>query len=122
MPRLCSVRWNITPDWSFFGDILFNMTSLAGHSFVIEVAAVVVALIALAIALAKWIRFRRAALWPAQSDYHDVTVGPAKAYDNRSLALMLDQLLRRMNSAFSPHGLGDAASWPQPTTISPSLR
>jgi hypothetical protein len=71
------------------------MTSLAAQPVLIGASlAVIVALTALVV----WVYIRRAALWPAQSDYHGITVGLAKVYDNRSLSLMLEQLREQLRT------------------------
>jgi len=71
------------------------MTSLAAQSlFVGAILAGIVAVIALLV----WAHIRWAALWPAQSEYHGITVGVAKFYDNRSLSLMLEQLREQLRT------------------------
>jgi hypothetical protein len=50
------------------------------------------------LALLVWVYIRRAALWPAQSEDHGITVGAAKVYDNRSLLLMLEQLREQLRN------------------------
>ncbi len=68
------------------------------------VGAILAGVLALA-ALLIWVYSRRAALWPAKSKDHGITVGAAKVYDNRSLSLMLEQLreqLRTLRTIDSP--------------------
>jgi hypothetical protein len=72
---------------------LFNMTSIAAQPLIIGAA-----LAGIVIAILAWVYNRRAALWPARTEYHGITVGAAKFYDSRSLSLMLEQLREQLRT------------------------